>query len=443
MAEPRAAGPTRGFVSLVGAGPGDPGLMTLRGRRAIELADVVLYDHLASPSVLAAVDVPGQERIHVGKAGGVAFSSQEAINDLLVRRARAGQRVVRLKGGEPFVFGRGAEEAEALAAAGIAFEIVPGVTSAHAVPAAAGIPVTHRDLASSFTVVTGHEKDDGAAGGVDSQRIDWTTVGQDGGTVVVLMGVAQVARWSDGLVRGGRAPSTPVAFVRWGTLARQAVVVTTLGEATAAARGLKAPVVAVVGEVVRLREVLMWREKQPLMGQVIGLTREADDESSFEALEELGAALYHLPLRASSRPQTSRTLTSTSRPATSPTSSSRHRTASTPSAPRSSGAARTRAISRACAPGRSARPPPRRCARSSASAPTRCRTTPPRPASSRAPPSSAWPAAASCSRPPPARAACCPTASARSARRCSRWPATRPCPSRPRPRACCRRSRRA
>lgn len=280
----------RGVVSLVGAGPGDPGLLTVRGRRLIEEADVVLYDHLASPSVLAAVDVPGQERIHVGKAGGLAFSEQEQINALMIKRAQAGQRVVRLKGGDPFVFGRGAEECEALAAAGVRFEVVSGVTSAHAVPAAAGIPLTHRDVASAFTVVTGHEKDPDAA------RVDWARVGQDGGTVVVLMGVKQVARWSEGLVRGGRAAGTPVALVRWGTLARQAVVTTTLGEAAAAARGLSSPIVAVVGEVVRLREVLAWRERLPLMGQVIGLTREADDEASFEALDELGAALYHLPL---------------------------------------------------------------------------------------------------------------------------------------------------
>jgi len=280
----------RGFVSLVGAGPGDPGLITVRGRRAIEQADVVLYDHLASPALLAAVDVPGQERIHVGKAAGVAFSSQESINALLVKRALQGQRVVRLKGGDPFVFGRGAEEAQALAAAGVRFEVVAGVSSVYAVPAAAGIPVTHRDHASSFTVVTGHEKDN------DDQRVDWARVGQDGGTVVVLMGITQAARWSEGLMRGGRAATTPVAFVRWGTLSRQLVVTTTLAGAAEAAKQLRSPVVAVVGDVVGLRGELGWREQLPLMGQVIGLTREADDEASFEPLEELGAALYHLPL---------------------------------------------------------------------------------------------------------------------------------------------------
>jgi len=281
-----------GRVILVGAGPGDPGLLTIRGRRALEEADVVLYDHLASPSVLAAVDVPGQERIHVGKAGGVAFSDQAQINTLMIKRAQAGQRVVRLKGGDPFVFGRGAEECEALAAAGVPFEVVSGVSSVHAVPAAAGIPLTHRALASAFTVVTGHERDpDG-----DASVIDWARVGQEGGTVVVLMGMKHVARWSEGLVRGGRAPETPVALVRWGTLARQEVVTTTLGEAASAARGLASPVVAVIGEVVRLRESIAWRERLPLMGQVVGLTREADDEASMDALADLGAALYHLPL---------------------------------------------------------------------------------------------------------------------------------------------------
>ncbi|MBL8786433.1 MAG: uroporphyrinogen-III C-methyltransferase [Deltaproteobacteria bacterium] len=329
----------RGFVSLVGAGPGDPGLLTVRGRKAIQDADVVLYDHLASPALLSAVDVPGQERIHVGKAAGVGFSSQDAINALLVRRASQGQRVVRLKGGDPFVFGRGAEEALALYAAGIAFEIIPGVSSAFAAPALAGIPITHRDHASAFTVLTGHEREDGdvarvpdgstegqpgstrpsaataegqpgstrpsavtAEGQPGSTRpsaaIDWEHVGKLGGTVVVLMGMKEVARWTASLIRGGRGPETPVAFVRWGTLPRQEVLVTTLGAAAAdvAARGLRSPAVAVVGDVVTLRPALMTLERLPLFGQVIGLTRDGDDEPAFESLERLGAALHHLPL---------------------------------------------------------------------------------------------------------------------------------------------------
>lgn len=289
------AGRKQGFVSLVGAGPGDPGLLTLRGRKAILEADVVLYDHLASPAILSAVDVPGQERIHVGKAAGLAFAGQEAITSLIVRRALDGQRVVRLKGGDPFVFGRGAEEAVALVQRGIAFEIIPGVTSVHAAPALAGIPITHRDHASAFVVATGHERGDAAE---DAERVDWEAIGRVGGTVIVLMGVAQVDRWSEGLMRAGRGPETPVAFVRWGSLPRQEVLVTTLGTAArdVAAKGLRSPAVAVVGEVVGLRDTLMTVERLPLFGQVIGLTRDGDDEASFDALERLGAALHHLPL---------------------------------------------------------------------------------------------------------------------------------------------------
>lgn len=291
-----------GFVSLVGAGPGDPGLLTIRGRKAILEADVVLYDHLASPALLSAVDVAGQERIHVGKAAGLALSSQDAITSLMVRRAKEGQRVVRLKGGDPFVFGRGAEEAQALAEAGIAFEIIPGVTSVHAAPALAGIPITHRDHASAFVVATGHERPLPADGeddaGEAAQRVDWEAIGRVGGTVIVLMGVGQIDKWASGLMRAGRAPETPVAFVRWGSLPRQDVVITTLSRAAAdaAERDLRSPVVAVVGEVVRLRASLMTVEKLPLFGQVIGLTRDGDDDASFEALERMGAALHHVPL---------------------------------------------------------------------------------------------------------------------------------------------------
>jgi len=267
----------------------------VRGRKAILEADLVLYDHLASPALLSAVDVPGQERIHVGKAAGLAFAGQEAITSLIVRRALDGQRVVRLKGGDPFVFGRGAEEAVALVERGIAFEIIPGVTSVHAAPALAGIPITHRDHASAFVVATGHERGDAPE---DAERVDWEAVGKVGGTVVILMGVAQVDRWSQGLMRAGRAPETPVAFVRWGSLPRQEVLVTTLAEAVrdVAARGLRSPAVAVVGDVVGLRETLMTVERLPLFGQVIGLTRDGDDDASFDALERLGAALHHLPL---------------------------------------------------------------------------------------------------------------------------------------------------
>jgi uroporphyrinogen III methyltransferase/synthase len=283
---------TKGFVSLVGAGPGDPGLITVRGRRALLEAQVVLYDHLASPALLAAVDAPGQERIHVGKADGINFSSQEDITRLLVKRAALGQRVVRLKGGDPFVFGRGAEEIEALVTAGIDFEVIPGVSSAFAAPALAGIPVTHRDFASSFTVVTGHERQDG------ERRVDWAALARVEGTIVVLMGVGNVGLWAPELIAGGRAAKTPVAFVRWGTLPRQEVLVTTLANAAAdvAKSGLRSPAVAIVGEVVDLRERLMSFERRPLFGHVIGLTRDGDDDSHFQSLEHFGAALMNVPL---------------------------------------------------------------------------------------------------------------------------------------------------
>ncbi len=292
---PGGEGERVGFVSLVGAGPGDPGLLTVKGRRALERADVVLYDYLASPALLASVEVPGQERIHVGKTAGAGLSRQEDINALLVRRALAGARVVRLKGGDPFVLGRGGEEAEACVAAGVPFEVVPGVSSVAAVPAYAGIPLTHRDVASGFTVVTGHERTEGEG----AARVDWRRVAGDGGTLVVLMGVLQAERWSQELMAGGWAAETPVAFIRWGTTPRQRTLVTTLGAAPGdlAAAGLRPPALAVVGEVVRLRERLAWFEARPLSGQVVGLTRSGGrDERVAERLEALGATVLHVPL---------------------------------------------------------------------------------------------------------------------------------------------------
>lgn len=287
----------RGFVHLVGAGPGDPGLLTVAGRRAIERADVVLYDLLAHPGLLDSVDVPGQERIHVGKLSGAELSGQDAINALMIKRALAGQRVCRLKGGDPFVFGRGGEELAACVAAGLPFAVVPGVSSIAAVPAYAGIPLTHRDLASGFVVVTGHERDDGEDGADD--RVDWARLGAGAETVVVLMGVGRVGRWTRGLIAGGRPADTAVAFVRWGTLPRQRTLVTTLAEAegAVAAAGLRSPCVAVVGPVVGLRERFAWFDRLPLHGQVIGLTRDrADDLTVFEPLRDLGAALAWIPL---------------------------------------------------------------------------------------------------------------------------------------------------
>jgi uroporphyrinogen III methyltransferase/synthase len=283
-----------GFVSLVGAGPGHPGLLTVRGRRALERADVVLYDYLASPALLESVPVPGQIRIHVGKSAGTACASQGDINRLLVERALSGERVVRLKGGDPFIFGRGSEEAGACVDAGLPFEIIPGVSSIHAVPAYAGIPLTDREIASGFTVLTGHER-----WSSENSRIDWARVAGTDGTIVVLMGVLQIASWTQGLLDAGLDAQTPVALVRWGTTPRQDVLTATL--ATVAGRveelGFGPPAVAVVGRTVELREKLAWLKHRPLARTVIGLTRaNPPAESTFDLLEDLGAILFHLPM---------------------------------------------------------------------------------------------------------------------------------------------------
>jgi len=246
-------------VALVGAGPGDPGLMTVRGLALLRRADVVVYDRLVDPRLLDEAR-PDAHRVFVGKASGAHTLPQPEINALLVRHAAQGRRVVRLKGGDPFVFGRGGEEAEALAAAGIPFEIVPGVSSAVAVPAYAGIPVTHRAVASSFAVVTGHEDE-----GKDEAAVDWSRLATAVDTLVILMGVRSLPRIAAALLEAGRAPATPVALVRWGTTDAQETVVGRLDQIAtlAAAVRLAPPVVIVVGDVVNLRERLAWFGVRP------------------------------------------------------------------------------------------------------------------------------------------------------------------------------------
>ncbi len=230
-------------VFLVGAGPGDPGLLTRRGAELLGGADVVVHDRLIDQELLGLAP-SGVELIDVGKVPG-ASQAQAEITALLIELGRSGRQVVRLKGGDPFVFGRGGEEAEALGRAGIEFEVVPGVSSAFAAPAAAGIPVTHRGLATSVTVVTGHVGDPSAPGGVD-----WESLGRAGGTLVVMMGMSERTRIADELLGSGRPASTPVAVVHWATTARQQVVRTTLGDL--AAVELPAPSVIVVGPVAGL-----------------------------------------------------------------------------------------------------------------------------------------------------------------------------------------------
>jgi uroporphyrinogen III methyltransferase/synthase len=241
-----------GTVYLVGAGPGDPGLLTVRGLEVLRRAEVVIYDRLVNPCLLD--EAPAAAiRIFAGKLAGSHGRPQAEINALLVAQAGRGRRVVRLKGGDPFVFGRGGEEAEALAQAGIPFEVIPGISSAIAVPAYAGIPLTHRTLSSSFAVVTGHE---------DACKVqpalDWERLATAVDTLVVLMAAKTFPRIVQDLLAHGRSRDTPVALIRWGTTEAQETITGTLGDILAKAGSLQPPVVAVVGRVVRLRERLRW-----------------------------------------------------------------------------------------------------------------------------------------------------------------------------------------
>jgi len=253
-----------GAVYLVGAGPGDPGLLTVRGLELLRTADVIVYDRLVNPALLDEAP-PAALRIFAGKAAGAHCLPQAAINALLVTHARRGRRVVRLKGGDPFVFGRGGEEAEALAAAGIPWEVVPGVSAAVAVPAYAGIPLTHRQLASSFAVVTGHEDE-----GRGARRVDWAGLATAVDTLVVLMGIRSLPAIVAELLAHGRAPDTPVALIRWGTTPAQTTVTGVLGDIVELARAarLEPPVVAVIGEVVALGDRLRWFEDEWAVGRL-------------------------------------------------------------------------------------------------------------------------------------------------------------------------------
>ncbi|HVC31069.1 MAG TPA: uroporphyrinogen-III C-methyltransferase, partial [Steroidobacteraceae bacterium] len=281
-----------GKVWLVGAGPGDPGLLTLKGARVLGEAEAIVYDRLVNPALLQHVQ-PECEQIYAGKAPGAPTLSQGEINHCLIRLARAGKRVVRLKGGDPFVFGRGGEEGEALHAAGIPFEVVPGVSSAIAVPAYAGIPVTHRGVAASFAVITGHEDPSKA-----ESSIHWSELATGIDTLVCLMGVEGLQGIAGRLVAAGRPADTPVAVTRWGTLPRQQTVTGTLGDIVERTReaGFGPPAVAVIGEVVRLRGVLEWFETRPLFGKRVLITRTRQQASGLRALlEEEGAEVIELP----------------------------------------------------------------------------------------------------------------------------------------------------
>jgi uroporphyrinogen III methyltransferase/synthase len=282
----------QGKVYLVGAGPGSPGLITVKGLDCLKRADVVIYDHLVDESLLDHAP-PSAEKIYAGKTASRHALEQAEINRLLVEKAKEGRVVVRLKGGDPFVLGRGGEEAVALAENGIAFSIVPGVSSATAVPAYAGIPVTHRGLASYFTVVTGHEDVTKAESGVP-----WEDLARRGGTLVILMGMANLSEIAMKLIDGGMSPSTPVAVIREGSRASQQTVVGTLADIAARTErsGLKPPSVIVVGDVVNLRERIRWFDVLPLFGKRIMVTRAREQAGTLsELLAERGAMPVELP----------------------------------------------------------------------------------------------------------------------------------------------------
>ncbi|MGH2894178.1 MAG: uroporphyrinogen-III C-methyltransferase, partial [Solirubrobacteraceae bacterium] len=287
-------------VYLVGAGPGDPGLLTVRALELIASADVIVYDRLIPATALDGARVDAQLH-YAGKEGGGPSASQEEIEALLLEHGAAGREVVRLKGGDPFVFGRGGEEAERLRAAGIAFEVVPGITAGVAASAYAGIPVTHRDASSAVAFVTGHE--DPAKLGGDGPRppgpsLDWAALARFPGTLVVYMGVRRLEAIAEDLMAGGRPGTEPAAVIQRGTLPDQRVVSATLETiaAAAAAAGVKAPAISLFGPVAALRSELAWFESRPLGGRTVAVTRARAQASGLAArLRDLGAAVIEAP----------------------------------------------------------------------------------------------------------------------------------------------------
>lgn len=282
----------KGKVYLIGAGPGDPGLITVKGSECIRQADVIVYDYLASPSLLKYAKKES-EIIYVGKQGGDHTLSQDGINALIVEKAAKGFTVARLKGGDPFIFGRGAEEAEALIENGISFEVVPGVTSAIAAPAYAGIPLTHRSFTSTVAFVTGHEDPVKAESG-----INWEALAKGIGTIVFLMGVKNLPNIVMQLTKHGISSDTPVALVRWGTTPKQKSISGTIGNIVERVKeaGLKSPAIIVVGNVVKLKSKMDWFEKRPLFGKRIAVTRAREQASDLVGmLTALGAECLEFP----------------------------------------------------------------------------------------------------------------------------------------------------
>jgi len=292
--------PPNGKVYLVGAGPGHPDLITLRGRDCIRKADVIIYDYLASPFFLKYASETA-ELLYVGKKEGHHTLPQPEINDLIIQKARQGLTVIRLKGGDPFIFGRGGEEAEALVKENIPFEVVPGVTSAIAAPAYAGIPLTHRDFTSTLAFVTGHENPT-----KKESNINWEALAKGIGTIVFFMGVKNLPHITRNLREHGMPSDTPVGLIRWGTTPRQLTVTGTLDTIVerVKAAGLKAPAITVVGRVVKLRETLKWVEHRPLLGKKIVVTRAREQASDLvKELSELGADCLEYPTIKIAPPQ--------------------------------------------------------------------------------------------------------------------------------------------
>ncbi|MFP6637924.1 MAG: uroporphyrinogen-III C-methyltransferase [Nitrospinaceae bacterium] len=283
----------KGKVVLIGAGPGDVGLLTLNGKHWLQKADVVLYDHLVNPEMIRFTK-KSAEMIYVGKKGGIASMEQERINRLLISKAHENKIVVRLKGGDPFIFGRGGEEIQAIQAAGIPFIIVPGVTSVTGVAAYVGIPLTHRHLSSTLSIITGsNEKNQGDI------HIDWEKIASRSGTLVFLMGARKLPQIVEKLIHFGKNPDTPIAIVQWGTTARQKTWIGTLGTIMeiSAKDKILPPALTIIGEVVNLKPTIEWYEQLPLFGKTIVVTRKGDQANSMiDRLHELGAEPFFFPV---------------------------------------------------------------------------------------------------------------------------------------------------
>jgi uroporphyrinogen III methyltransferase/synthase len=281
-----------GKVYLVGAGPGDAGLLTLRGAELLRRADVVVYDSLVNRELLALAPDEA-EVIFGGKRPRDRAIPQEELNQLLAEKAKAGKTVVRLKGGDPYIFGRGGEEAAGLHRDGVPFEVVPGISSIIAAPSYAGIPLTHRDHCSSFTVITGHEDPD-----KDESALDWERIAREPGTKVLLMGVERIGKIAAALEANGLPADTPAAMVRWGTMGRQQTITATLGTLAdkVAKANFKAPAVTIIGSVSTLRDTLNWYENRPLFGQRVVVTRNRREAGKLSGqLRELGAEVLEIP----------------------------------------------------------------------------------------------------------------------------------------------------